>query len=410
MRMGQWPYLLILPGFDTTLSFPDRGDFLPSDHFGKCLALEGAFLQDRQRVEIKEDRVVGISRDGEHYLIRTQHGRYLASYVDVCTGGGPPRRLGDKIVADPELRSAYNNVTRGEAPRLVTGEFFLSKAFGTRVPGHVCVYGGGGTAAWCVEAALAAGSRVVWTAHENPVANAFPPSGRNDDLKARTDFEFLEGHLLLGVERTTTGVALTLHNGAERVRVRADILVAAIGQSSDADTDGSTVRVLSEVFHPDGSERFELRSAPPESRFLGFRDAAGLRLLGAAAMNHPAFDIRRLRADDGYDQYMRHLCAQAKAAPSIPMSAFDIAEANGYFDFRGAVNLNTAPLPWMERCCGDARLAELLCVDRGMEKSPYLERPKRAYGAPFELYYGERARRPVDRQGGPAKPAGSGPV
>jgi NADPH-dependent glutamate synthase beta subunit-like oxidoreductase len=111
----------------------------------------------------------------------------FASRIDACTGTGPARRTDAKIASD-DLRDEYFDTVprRKPWPRIITGEDFLRERNLPPTHEQICVVGGGGTAALCVEAALRQGNHLWWVHRRGLDEVAFPASRRNHRL-ARSD-------------------------------------------------------------------------------------------------------------------------------------------------------------------------------------------------------------------------------
>jgi hypothetical protein len=181
LPMGQWPTILATPSFQGQLHSVSQNEFAPSAEFSTCIDDQWTWLYSQRPFRYSPGLVTSItshpSQPGFEVTWEEQGSnlRVHAAYLDICGGPGPSRRLCQNQVAPtlwPYPRS----------PLLETGESYLNKTASLAKPGErVGVIGGGPTAAWCVERALANGNRVLWVSNEslNP---AFVSSRRNDAL------------------------------------------------------------------------------------------------------------------------------------------------------------------------------------------------------------------------------------
>ncbi|MFN7920429.1 MAG: hypothetical protein U0Q16_10050 [Bryobacteraceae bacterium] len=375
--MGQWPHLLCLPGVAQRPGFrPDRvSRFLPSKSFAANLALAEHELEG----EYVDGRIERVERlDGEFAITISDGRRFRAARIDVCCGPGPAIMPEDRI-APAELR---NSTQRAWKP-VVSGEEFLADGEWHPAHGKVCVLGGGGTGAWCVQEALASGNEVLWVSR-NGFANAFVPSGRNDGLlhsrrrnraknwslahsvapNPRLALAMAQGyHLAAASSGTDAKIRLSFVEFPGEVTARyfaapgsgetglgqavCDQLVVASGHYSSGP--GSSAALFEEFVpsRPPHLAEHAILSAETDSRLLGLRSACGaVRILGASVDSHPL--VAEMRNQEfapvmWRDDYWRHLCAQASGPGLIPASANDIAEANSYFEASPNGSINTAP-------------------------------------------------------------------
>jgi hypothetical protein len=200
--MGQWTDLLTLPGFDNTPAGATN-KFLRSTEFG---TLTGRQLQDilrkypavKQRQgtieKIERKKVNGVKK----FSIKLKDDKkpIIADYVDICTGPGEARLVGQaknakqaddfgkrEILFAKELYKEYSDPN--PVGRVITAHAYMKSACKRRI-GHVCVYGNGPLAAGCVELALAKGCSVVYWVAKRVLNDSFAP-GRRYDALARKD-------------------------------------------------------------------------------------------------------------------------------------------------------------------------------------------------------------------------------
>ena len=213
LAMGQWPGVLAAPAFRQKLRSSPQHTFLSSQDFAGAIARQWRHLHRRRPFHALQDQVDTIDPLVYPFLIHCagQRRPVKAAAIDVCGGPGPPRCLCDHQV-DPNLRP-YPGAAPGPGGwrPLETGESFLEN--GTPVAGgqRVAVVGGGPTAAWCVERALAAECEVLWVSDDrlNP---AFVSSLRNDGLAQQPLMRHRQYHVSV--------VAQLVYPASPRLRLR----------------------------------------------------------------------------------------------------------------------------------------------------------------------------------------------
>lgn len=90
-RMGQWPPLLALPGYEERHEAEAPGDFLLSDRFAAATGRQYGALGAPMQL----DRVTRLERRDKHDLLvhLKSGGTIPAELVDICTGPGAMRRI-----------------------------------------------------------------------------------------------------------------------------------------------------------------------------------------------------------------------------------------------------------------------------------------------------------------------------
>ncbi|MEZ5352642.1 MAG: hypothetical protein R2762_08400 [Bryobacteraceae bacterium] len=407
IEMGQWPYLLRLPGFAHQPPLEPKDRFLLASRFAAAVAAQGAALVASGRVRVVDAMLTAVVPGDGVYRLEAG-GKFLADRVDICTGGGPSRMFDRATIEDPELVQEYaGRLTGGLAyRRILTGEQYLERQSVHCTNDIVCVAGDGPTSAWCVESALTEGNAVRWLSRTKLGIQAFPGSGRNQRLREEAErpggrLSILEGYEVRSIApdspgRVRVGVAPTM-GGPPLEPISCAQMVGAIGQTNEFDDPRAMAAILSRIIPPGSPDGAAIRSRTADRRFLGLQSSGfdgnergALRVLGAAAMKHPErwqFTGPFVAPRDGpfYD-YFAHLCHQAKGLPSIPMAAHNIAEANGWFSWRRSVNLNTAPHARLAAAASGST-ANRMCEARSVCLAPYLDLPSQWSEENLELFY-----------------------
>ncbi len=382
--MGQWASIPTLPAFHHRPANPSPEDFLSSDEFSKVSTQQWADLARRYPFYALRGRVRSVqwvqnrfevTCDGEPPLV------IGAPRVDVCGGPGPSRRWDPQLVSDPALWREYNGGPASVTgwPRLLTGEGFLQASTTLPAAGSsVAVFGGGPTAAWCVERAENAGLHPLWVSRD-PLHHAFLPTRRNDPLAqgplTRThkngfrvvegpvypsgrNTRFAEGFDVVGVRVSGSAVELDFRpyhpipnvrhvDGARNnlpplASEQFDQVVVAIGHLQHPSEAGSWAAILDSLLQPAKRLKKHLM-LDPQGRAVGLQSADGaLRVLGAAALAHPDLAAVWRSPSTSSSLYMATLPEQARVDVGIALSAVTIAQANGYFGSRPMNNLNVA--------------------------------------------------------------------
>ncbi len=393
VRMGQWPALLSLPKFAHLPTAPDAHAFLPSQEFVRTVEDQWRELASMHRFFALRGHV-NMIREAQHGFdvecvcgdtIRT----IKAAYVDICGGPGPSQRLCSSLISDAALRQEYEDGI-GRAlpwPRLLTGEMFL-RGSTTVVPegGNVAVFGGGSTAAWCVERAQSRKCSILWAA-KSALNAAFLPSERNDELaqgpltRSRSNgIQFVAGELYptdcktrfaegvdvekIFVEKDNL-ISLTLckndkvvenistspgrHVDSSRRPLpfppppeRFHQVVVALGHKKELRQKGSWAHFVEPLLKAGRPSRSHLL-LDRHSRVVGLKSSNGrLRVLGSAALCHPEV-AREWRRTSGVSyKFFQTMVEQAKVSIGITLSAVTVAEANGLWSLSANPNINTA--------------------------------------------------------------------
>ncbi len=417
-RMGQWPGLLTLPGLADQQVNEDQMAFLPRSAFAGATrnafqSTADVFKDDRVLAGTVE-RVSPLTPTGQFEVTGTDESgkafKAIAEKIDFCVGPGLQRKLETRKVGDPALVEEYLNETIAPDPRrLMTGVDFLKHGRRSPPKGAICVFGNGGTGAWCVELALKSDARsVTWVSREPFKKDTFPPSRCNDDLVGPFDrdesFDPVQeltprdGRLTLAcgvdidrVERTAEGVRVLFRNfgipttqtyvdhaGNDLGSLKSgtyDQVIISIGQTCDEGR-GCLDRLTQEAMRkkfPIGSHH-EGRWRP---WLVGFSDSkeaqeSRVRILGpAAAKISPRFpgDLR-----DRLLEYEATFARQAIGA-QVATGALSVAYANGYFETKPNSNINTAHSYDLERLGIDGKSAVDLLTLRRRQIEPFTQIP-----------------------------------
>lgn len=333
-RMGQWPALLTLPGFEFTPS-GDETDFLPSQEFAAVLRKQWLNLSQPGDIHVMMGHVTRVARSGRLFAVdvlsKGRKYKVKAGGLDICGGPGPSNRIERSIVPNDRVWREYLHPAKaGHFPRLVAAEDYLRADIPRAEHGRVLVYGGSPTGAWCVETALAHNNSLIFVARDG-LDGAFVPSGRNDHLaEAPIDhaelwpdqnqaLTFAEHYSLRALhvsgKQILAKFQVNLAARARYVRKRGDPLVSledvrvsqivvAIGQDSR-----HWETLLREVLANDFDRRFLVDRF---GRIVGLQSDDGrCRLLGSAA----ARPGPRKRDLPGLSDY--RLGSRAPAAPTF---------------------------------------------------------------------------------------------
>jgi hypothetical protein len=276
-----------------------------------------------------------------------------------------------------------------QSPRLETGESYLGKAATPAGAGEgVAVIGGGPTAAWCVERALANSNRVLWIS-DKEVNPAFVSSRRNDGLAA--------GNLSrVRQDRTTTvtynvlpsspnlqfaefwdvvsvgdGVGSTVRvkldpkaagrfvdNGGRQYRyprfaMDFDQVILALGQETGFEASCNTPGCsLKRETNSWATRLVGLIPQDPKQHLVvkdemevGLQSDDGtLRVLGASFLAHPYADAVFNDSSSELFGYVGSLTEQAQVNRGASVAAMTTALANNYFDYQPNLNRNGATL------------------------------------------------------------------
>ena len=388
VRMGQWPSLLTLPATRHRPHFKDDHAFLPSEEFIQTLEAEWKDLAAAHEFFALRGHVTSIHEASFGYEVECVCGEFIrkikASRVDVCAGAGPSRRLDGTTIADAELREEYRDGIgrRFDWPRLLTGEMFLRKSTASAPEGSsVAIYGGGPTAAWCVERAQGLGCNVLWAANDslNP---AFLSSCRNDGLAqeplvrnrvggtyavesdiypAHTGTRFAEGVEIESIVPNETGLSRVLFRQNSRAAKHRHVnwngeqltfppqleefnqVVVALGQHRALEDEGSWAHILEGLLAPARSVRAHL-IRDRTLRIIGLQSVSGrLRILGTSALAHPDVAAEWRSPGSPSNLFFQSLVEQARVDLGITLAAVTIAEANELWgDSKSNNNRNTA--------------------------------------------------------------------
>jgi hypothetical protein len=390
LPMGQWPAILAAPSFRDQLQSLPQSDFLPSADFSGGIDSQWAWLYTQRSFRYSPGLVTSIAARGGNQGFDvtwkkpdgTMDGVHAAK-VDVCGGPGPSRRLCDAQL-DTSLR------TYPKSPHLLeTGESYLGKAATLAVPGEeVAIIGGGPTAAWCVERALANRNEVLWVSDKD-VNPAFVSSRRNDALAAGTlsrvrqdrttnvtysvvpgspHLRFVEFCDVLAVHDVPGAIGVKLmpkatgrivdHRGVQQRFPRSGLVftqvVLALGQETGFEADckhapGCTLR------RETGSWATRLAGLIPQNPKqhlivkdeieVGLQsDDGSLRVLGSSFLAHPYADAVFNDSTSELFRYVGSLTEQAQVNRGASMAAMTTALANDYFDYQPNLNRNSATL------------------------------------------------------------------
>lgn len=387
--MGQWPAILAAPSFRDQLHSVPQGDFVPSADFSRGIDSQWAWLHKQQPFRYSSGLVTSISaRGGSHQgfdVTWEEHDgsthQVHAANVDVCGGPGPSRRL-------CETRVDASLWPYPRSPRLETGESYLGKAATLAGAGErIAVIGGGPTAAWCVERALANHNRVLWVSDKD-VNPAFVSSRRNDGLAAgkldrvrqdRTttvtynvvpgspdllfaeffDVDFVHdagSSVLFDLSPRVTG-RIVEHSGQQHrgLGIMLDFaqVILALGQETGfeapCNTPGCTLKRetnswatrLIGLIPPDPKQHLIVK----DKMEVGLQSGDGtLRVLGASFLAHPYADSVFNDSSSELFGYVGSLTEQAQVNRGASVAAMTTALANDYFDYQPNLNRNGATL------------------------------------------------------------------
>jgi hypothetical protein len=429
-RMGQWPCLLILPKFANSQRTQKSTDFLSCNSFAEAtrqelLDIATRFPNDEIRTGVVED-VSEVAGDFKVTFadVDGKRSEVTARKVDFCTGLGPPHKLTSDQVDNAVLRKEYFDEAIAPNPRrLTTAVDFLKSGSSIVADGLVCIYGDGGTSAWCVERALRSNltKEVLWVSRKPFSADTFPSSGRNDHLVK--SFSRNPKTLLPAQKLTANDSRLRLAWGyqIERLDLNAKgaveicFLPFPLSQvQSYVDHRGNDLgslkfRDFSQVVvsigqtHAEGRGCLEqltknvMRKKHPLASHTGLlagfaddptHEHARVRILGPAitgvAKEFPSAFYDALTA------YTGTLARQADGA-QIVTGALSVAQANGFFcQGRPNTNINTADLADLKQLGVDSAVATNLIFDRRQRVEPFTELPRESQLANLKLYYGDR--------------------
>ena len=405
LPMGQWPSILAAPSFLRQLLSVRQDDFVPSAEFSTRIDDQWTWLYSHHPFSYSPGLVTSITSHSVHGFEVTweENGstyKVHAAHLDICGGPGPSRRLCQKQI-DPKLWPYP------KSPLLETGESYLSKSAILAKPGErVAVIGGGPTAAWCVERALANGNQVLWVSDKdlNP---AFVSSRRNDTLaqpplrrerKDRlttvTDYVFPNSPDLVFAEfydvsevldrGNTVDVVFNPQAGNRRVNSKGwrrpplgrgsfEQVILALGQETGFQAscqhapgcaltreDNSWATRLDAILSVAFRNKNHL--ILKDGMAVGLQSDDGkLRVLGAAFLAHPYADSVFRDIDSELFRYMASLTEQAQVNRGAALATMTTALANGYFDHRPNYNRNGATLDQLKALPGfTAQYAEFL--------------------------------------------------
>jgi hypothetical protein len=414
-KMGQWPSLLALPGYKKQHDGDPPKDFLSSHSFAEANGHERDRINEKHPFDVEYGSVHDVDRmpngpEGRTFrvsfkTVKGEEKNVVAKKIDFCTGRGPEIELGDKQVKCEDLAKEYFGRTLRSRPRRLMGaSVFLSETLHISSGGTICVVGGGGTGAWCVEKALESSEvgRVVWVSGEPFSTKAFPHSGRNDHLASeiRRDscglwergllpgnkrLELAHGYKIGEVKSSEGRVAITFVNdGQSHVDYEGrqlpdfasrqvepflcDQLVVAIGQKT------AYIEELISNVMPKRKPiyRFvEFVEAHSEGVLVGVKDEFDqVRVLG------PAFEIIKAQQPFGggnqeTKDYFRTLPRQTEGAPIIT-GALSIALCNDYFGAGNPnKNINTAHAADLS----ELDVSDALLKERGLRIDPFIAIP-----------------------------------
>ncbi len=414
MPMGQWPCLLSLPGYGPYTVKPLDAIPLDSADFGNKNDEQWNILGTNHPASHLPGKVVSIRKAGSDFELKLDTGQKVkAEYIDICGGPGPARHPKGRITVAPVLQTEFETRTSTTVayPRVTSGEGFLT-ALENRCPSgsKVCVYGGASTAAWCVESAQRHGCEVVWLANES-VNDAFVASRRNDGLVAQAitrvnvrGDHVVRGNLSPRSNLTTFGehVKIThlLAPSSTKVEVSVsqfdkiaprwvarsaspvgfssaefDQVVCAIGQEKTAKEPNSWA-MMTKPFLRGLKKSRQHFIVDSEDRVVGLKNVdEKLRVLGAAALNHPDVDREwRKKYLDSY-LYFRSLPEQARVPIGIAVAANTLAAANGFALANRPPNINMCGLLVLGAPLGSflPDFAETVFSMRGVRMVPYTE-------------------------------------
>jgi hypothetical protein len=384
--MGQWPSLLTLPGYQSKLTNTARSACLGSDEFGDINKSEWdrlASVRPFAHVNAKVTAIKGVNTPpSEYQIVLDDPARTFvrAAYVDICAGPGPAKDLPATGI-DPVLVAEYQTGSRLPRlwPRLLSGENYLSKSSGPWASNKsLCVIGGGATSAWCVERAQSQGNKVIWLSKE-PLNAAFVSSRRNDNLVAgvmkrelvqgehivkgsllprKTTTIFAEGYEattikaltnnMVRVDFQSTGTTQRYVNslGPQSVPpyVNVDQVIYSIGQNTDEKHPKSWPFILASVLASATSKGTHLIKDRYD-RAVGLQsEDHSIRVLGATALSHPAFQSQITDPDAELRKFYRSLAEQSRVRCGVTFAALTLAEADGLWGTAANENLNTAGL------------------------------------------------------------------
>ncbi len=391
LPMGQWPAILAAPSFQEQLHSIPQNDFVPSAEFSRGIDDQWAWLYGQRPFRYSPGFVTSITPNSVHGfdVAWEENGstyRVHAAHLDVCGGPGPSRRLCENQV-DASLWPYP------QSPRLETGESYLGKTAHLAGAGErVAVIGGGPTAAWCVERALANSNEVLWVSDKdlNP---AFVSSCRNDTLaqtplrRERQDRSTnvtysvfpRSPHLVFaefyGVDSVHDGgssvdVEFTANANSRHVNYKGWHLgrlqrpesfaqvVLALGQETGFE---APCRHVPSCSLPREANSWATRLGPilsknPRNHLIvrnrmqvGLKSDDGtLRVLGAAFLAHPYADAVFRNIDSELFRYVGSLTEQAQVNRGAATATITTALANGYFHYCPNRNRNGATLDQLQ--------------------------------------------------------------
>jgi hypothetical protein len=396
LPMGQWPANLATPSFQDQLNSVPQHDFVPSADFSQGIDSQWAWLYGQLPFRYSPGLLTSIrphSLQGFDVTWEKDDGsthQVHAANVDVCAGPGPSRRLCEKQVASslwPYPRSS----------RLETGESYLGKAATPAGAGErVAVIGGGPTAAWCVERALANINEVVWVS-DMDLNPAFVSSCRNDKLAAGTLSRVRQ-------DRTTTVTynvvpssphllfaefydVIFIHDGGNtldvdlRPRAAGRVVnhrgwqnrylphppsfaqvILALGQETGfvarcRHVPGCSLRReanswatrLASLIPQDPGQHLIVK----DEMEVGLQSNDGtLRVLGTAFLAHPYADALFSDTNSKLFGYVGSLTEQAQVNRGAAVAAMTTAFANDYFDYQPNLNRSGATLDQLQAIRG----------------------------------------------------------
>ncbi|MFN7932586.1 MAG: hypothetical protein U0R19_04615 [Bryobacteraceae bacterium] len=346
-RMGQWPAMLTLPGFEFTPS-GDETDFLPSQEFAAVLRKQWLNLSQRGDIHVMMGQVTRVARSGRFFAVdvmsKGRKYKVKAGGLDICGGPGPSNRIERSIVPNDGVWQEYlYPANAGHFPRLVAAEDYLRADIPRAESGGVLVYGGSPTGAWCVETALAHKNSVIFVARDG-LDGAFVPSGRNDHLAEppidhaelwptqNQPLTFAEHYSLTALHVRGKQILARFKKNPDARYVqkrmpsipdleseRISQVVVAIGQDQNY-----WETLLRQVLARDLDRKFLVDRF---GRIVGLQSDDGrCRLLGSAAFGSGTF--KQIPMDHPSRLYNDSLPSQGQEPRNIVYSAVAIAEAN----------------------------------------------------------------------------------
>jgi hypothetical protein len=406
LGMGQWPCLLKLPGYQAfekvTGKVPAKDQWLTSDYFASSNAQVASDLA-MNGTAFDGHHVTDVCADGSAFVLKLDDNfEITASKVDVCTGPGTPRFLEDKQI-DAILQKELANTTLPRSrKRLLHAQDFLDVGTNVVSGEHICISGGGGTGAWCVERAVNSGAKVTWVQRDQ-ASIGLPASGRNDPLfqhfdrsdskrliPRNTALRLAEEYVVSYVSSANGGVQVkfgeaTSRNGQQPSRRFVDCNGHDLGNP-----DGAFSRlVVSHGFENALVDRLHKkglvnRLVVEEGLPVCLESSNGnLRVLGFAATN--PFIAKAADEQSSLQHYVKSLPQQCSELTSIACSTVLIGLANGYFSsLHPNGNVNTATLADIFRLFRDAGGTRNFATSRGMSIDPLTDLPT---GIPGQVQY-----------------------